>query len=116
MSDRASAAAPVRAQDFEIVPHHKGGQQWLAQADAYSVALAFVKGEIEVYGDFIAAVRFQLSRSEGTWRRQFFDAICRWNPWRLTQHWASREATANCIRFHYDRSNEFYKLFLDSQM
>ena len=116
MSARASAAAQVPAQDFEIVPRHKGGQQWLARADAYSVALAFVKGEIEVYGDFIAAVRFQLSRCEGTWRRQFLDAICRWNPWRLTQRWASRDATARRIRFHYDRSNEFYKLFLDSQM
>jgi cyclopropane-fatty-acyl-phospholipid synthase len=116
MSARASAAAPARARDFEIVPHLKGGQQWLARADAYSVALAFVNGQIEVHGDFVAAVRFQLSRSEDTWRRQFFDAICRWNPWRLTQRWATRDATARRIRFHYDRSNDFYRLFLDSQM
>jgi cyclopropane-fatty-acyl-phospholipid synthase len=116
MSARASAAAPARAQDFEIVPRHKGGQQWLARADAYSVALAFVNGEIDVYGDFVSAVRFQLSRSENTWRRQFFDAICRWNPWRLTQRWATRDATTRRIRFHYDRSNDFYRLFLDSQM
>jgi len=116
MSARTSAAAPAQTQDFEIVPHHRGGQRWLARADAYSVALAFVNGQIEVHGDIVAAVRFQLSRSEGSWRTQFFDAICRWNPWRLTQGWASRNATANRIRFHYDRSNEFYRLFLDSQM
>ena len=116
MSARASAAAPARAQDFEIIPRRKDGHRWLARADAYSVALAFVNGEIEVYGDFISAVRFQLSRSESTWRRQFFDAICRWNPWRLTQRWATRDATARRIRFHYDRSNDFYRLFLDSQM
>jgi cyclopropane-fatty-acyl-phospholipid synthase len=116
MSARASAAAPVRAQDFEIVPRCKGGHQWLAHADAYSVALAFVNGEIEVHGDIVAAFRFQLSRSESPWQRQFFDAICRWNPWRLTQGWASRDATARRIRFHYDRSNDFYQLFLDSQM
>jgi len=111
-----SAAAPAQAHDFEIVPRHKGGQQWLARADAYSVALAFVNGEIDVRGDFVSAVRFQLSQSARTFRRQFLDAICRWNPWRLTQRWATRDATTRNIRFHYDRSNEFYKLFLDSQM
>jgi cyclopropane-fatty-acyl-phospholipid synthase len=113
---RSSVAAPDRAQNFEIVPRHKRGQQWLARADAYSIALAFVNGEIDVYGDFVSAVRYQLSRSATTFRRQFFDAICRWNPWRLTQRWATRGTTTRNIRFHYDRSNDFYKLFLDSQM
>jgi len=116
MSIRTSAAAPAAAQDFEIIPRRKGGRQWLAQADAYSVGQAFVQGEIEVRGDFVAAVRYQLYRSETTLRRQFFDAICRWNPWRLTKRWASRDAAARDIRFHYDRSNDFYKQFLDSQM
>ena len=111
-----SATAPAHAQNFEIVPRHKGGQRWLARADAYSVALAFVNGEIDVHGDFVSAVRFQLSQSASTFRRQFFDAVCRWNPWRLTQRWATRGATTRNIRFHYDRSNDFYKLFLDSQM
>jgi cyclopropane-fatty-acyl-phospholipid synthase len=108
--------APPAAQDFEIITRHKGGHQWLAQADAYSVARAFVNGEIEVQGDFIAGVRFQLSRSGNAWQRQFFDAVCRWNPWRFTQRWASRESTARHVRFHYDRSNDFYKLFLDTRM
>jgi cyclopropane-fatty-acyl-phospholipid synthase len=116
VSAGSSAAAPVQAQNFEIVPRHKGGQQWLARADAYSVGLAFVKGEIDVYGDFVSAVRYQLSQSATTFRRQFFDAVCRWSPWRLTQGWATRSAAASNIRFHYDRSNDFYKLFLDSQM
>jgi hypothetical protein len=80
MPIRASAAAPVSAQDFEIIPRRKGGQQWLAQADAYTVGRAFVDGEIEVHGDFVAAVRFQLTRSESAWRRQFFDILCRSNP------------------------------------
>ena len=116
MSPGASAAAPAQVQSFEIVPHRKGGRQWLARADAYSVGLAFVRGEIDVYGDFVSAVRFQLSRSATTFRRQIFDAVCRWNPWALTQRWATRDTTARNIRFHYDRSNDFYKLFLDSQM
>jgi len=111
-----SAAASAQTHDFEIVSRCKGGQQWLARADAYSVALAFVNGEIEVHGDFVSAVRFQLSQSARTFRRQFLDAICRWNPWMLTQRWATRDATTRNIRFHYDRSNDFYELFLDSQM
>src|SRR5438046_170703 len=109
-------AAPAGAQDFEIITRHKGGNQWLAAADAYSVAQAFVNGQIEVQGDFIAAVRFQLSTSGSAWRRQFFNAVCRWNPWRLTQGWAGRESTARQIRFHYDRSNDFYQLFLDARL
>jgi cyclopropane-fatty-acyl-phospholipid synthase len=108
--------APPAAPDFEIITRHKGGHQWLAHADAYSVARAFVNGEIEVQGDLIAGVRFQLSRSGNAWQRRFFDAVCRWNPWGLTQRWASRESTARRIRFHYDRSNDFYKLFLDARM
>jgi len=57
-----------------------------------------------------------LTRTGSNWRRQAFDAICRWTPWRLTQRWASRAANARNIRFHYDRSNAFYRLFLDAQM
>ncbi len=116
MSAPTSAATPVQARNFEIVSRRRGGQRWLAQADAYSVALAFVNGEVEVYGDFVAAVRFQLLQSASTFRRQALDTICRWNPWRLTQRWTGRDAAARNIRFHYDRSNDFYKLFLDSQM
>src|SRR5882672_4347123 len=58
-----TAAAGV--QDFEIITRHKGGLQWLAHADAYSVARAFVKGEIEVQGDFIAGARFSMPCAAG---------------------------------------------------
>jgi cyclopropane-fatty-acyl-phospholipid synthase len=116
MPAHTSASATAAAREFEIVARRKDGNQWLSHASAYSVAAAFVKGEVEVYGDLLAAVRFQLARTESNWRRHAFDAICRWTPWRLTQRWASRAATARNIRFHYDRSNEFYRLFLDAQM
>jgi cyclopropane-fatty-acyl-phospholipid synthase len=108
--------APASAQDFEIITHHKRDLEWLLQADAYSAARAFVNGQFEVQGDFIAAVRFQLSRSGAAWRRDFLNAICRWSPWRLTQRWAGAAGTARYVRFHYDRSNDFYQLFLDAQM
>jgi cyclopropane-fatty-acyl-phospholipid synthase len=110
------ASAPAGTREFEIVARRKDGKQWLSHASPYSVATAFVRGEVEVHGNLLEAVRHQLTRTDRDWRRQAFDAICRWTPWRLTQAWASRAATARNIRFHYDRSNAFYRSFLDSQM
>jgi cyclopropane-fatty-acyl-phospholipid synthase len=117
MSAPASAvSSSPRAPSFEIIPHRKDGEQWLSRADAYSVALAYVNGDIDVNGDLVEAVRFQLARTGHGWRTQVLDALCRWAPWRLTQHIATRGATARNIRFHYDRSNDFYRLFLDSRL
>src|SRR5260370_7933535 len=116
MPAKASAPAPAVAREFEIVARRKDGKQWLSQASTYSVGTACVKGEVEVHGDLLEAVRFQAARAGNHWKRQAFDAICRWNAWQLTQRWASRTATARNIRFHYDRSNDFYRLFLHSQM
>jgi cyclopropane-fatty-acyl-phospholipid synthase len=107
---------PAANGDFEIFARRKGGKQWLSSATAHAVALAYVKGQIEVHGDFVAAVRFQVTRTHSHWRRHIFDAICRLSPWRLTHRWAGRAVTARNIRFHYDRSNDFYRQFLDSQM
>ena len=101
---------------FEIVARGEDAQRWMARGDAYSAGLAYVKGLIDVQGDLIEAVRYQLTHAGATWRRQVLDAVCRWTPWRLTQGWAGRAATARNIRFHYDRSNEFYRQFLDSRL
>lgn len=101
---------------FEIVARGEDAQQWMARGDAYSAGLAYVKGLIDVQGDLIEAVRYQLTHAGATGRRQVLDAVCRWTPWRLTQGWAGRAATARNIRFHYDRSNEFYRQFLDSRL
>ncbi len=101
---------------FEIVARGEDAKRWISRGDAYSAGLAYVKGLIDVQGDLIEAVRDQLAHTGATWRRQLLDAVCRWTPWRLTQRWAGRETTARNIRFHYDRSNEFYRQFLDSRM
>ena len=101
---------------FEIVARGGDAQRWMARGDAYSAGLAYVQGLIDVQGDLIEAVRYQLAHTGATWRRQLLDAVCRWTPWRLTQGWAGRATTARNIRFHYDRSNEFYRQFLDSRL
>lgn len=101
---------------FEIVARGEDAKRWMARGDAYSAGLAYVKGLIDVQGDLIEAVRFQLAHAGATWRRQLLDAVCRWTPWRLTQRRAGRASAARNIRFHYDRSNEFYRQFLDSRL
>ena len=101
---------------FEIVARGEDARRWMARGDAYSAGLAYIHGLIDVRGDLIEAVRYQLANTGATWRRQLFDAVCRWTPWRLTQGWAGRATTARNIRFHYDRSNEFYRQFLDSRL
>jgi cyclopropane-fatty-acyl-phospholipid synthase len=101
---------------FEIVARGEDAQRWMSRGDAYSAGLAYVRGLIDVQGDLIEAVRYQLAHAGATWRRQWLDAACRWTPWRLMQGWPGRAATARNIRFHYDRSNEFYRQFLDSRL
>jgi cyclopropane-fatty-acyl-phospholipid synthase len=112
----SSPGSSLASGRFEILPLRRGGEQWLARADAYSVAMAYVRAEIDVRGDLVEAVRFQLSRSHQSLRARLINALCRITPARLTQGLATRRATARHIRFHYDRSNEFYKLFLDSNL
>jgi cyclopropane-fatty-acyl-phospholipid synthase len=87
----------------------------LAGSDPYHAAIAFIRGEIEVDGDLIAAVRRQLEPAGGAVRR-FWNLIGRIAPWRLADLWRGRAGTAEAIRFHYDRSNDFYHCFLDSRM
>lgn len=90
--------------------------EWLQRADLYSVATAFIGGEFDIRGDLIAAVRFkQATRRIGA--RDVLAAIqARCAPRRLEAWFQSRLQAANNIRFHYDRSNDFYRAFLDSKM
>ena len=93
-------------------------QNDLLRLDAYSAARRFVNGEIQVYGDIFRAVRFFLSRSRSRPGVRALWAIARgWlGQLNLKTRLRDRKTTARDIRFHYDRSNEFYQQFLDSRM
>jgi cyclopropane-fatty-acyl-phospholipid synthase len=91
-------------------------QEELLRMDAYSAALAFVRGEISVKGDLFAAIRFFLRGSRPGWRAQWNSAAARMGRWGILARLQSRSGTAHDIQFHYDRSNEFYRQFLDSYM
>jgi cyclopropane-fatty-acyl-phospholipid synthase len=84
--------------------------------DALSAALAFARGEFDVEGDLVEAVRFQLALASTHWRGRIFNTIGRFAPWRLPQMWQTRGGATDEIRFHYDRSNDFYQTFLDTRM
>ncbi|MCC6368282.1 MAG: class I SAM-dependent methyltransferase [Bryobacterales bacterium] len=78
--------------------------------------MAFVRDKFKVNGDLVEAIRFQLSHSSHGCRERAMNLLGRAAPWRLTQWWRSHEKDADFIRFHYDRSNNFYRQFLDSRM
>jgi len=83
--------------------------------DAYSAAMAYVRGEFEVDGDLCAAIRWKGQQRESTLRGGLFAVMARCAT-ALESLFQSKSQTARHIRFHYDRSNEFYRLFLDPRM
>lgn len=88
----------------------------LLQADAYSAALAFIEGAITIDGDIAAAVRVCGSQSKRSFQYWLFAIAARFATDRLETWVQSKRKAAQNIRFHYDRSNEFYRQFLDSRM
>lgn len=89
--------------------------QRLLATDAYSAGVAFVRGEFDVSGDLVAAIRFKGWQPRSTLRRLVLRAVARCAA-ALGTGFQSRAQAARDIRFHYDRSNEFYRLFLDPRM
>jgi cyclopropane-fatty-acyl-phospholipid synthase len=122
-AEDGQAPAPQRdesvreaAGEYEIVARPEVRERWLAAANPYAAAMAFVRGEIEVKGDLIAAVKSQLARRRAGWGQALLNWICGFAPWRIAELWQTRSKTARGIRFHYDRSNDFYRQFLDSRL
>jgi cyclopropane-fatty-acyl-phospholipid synthase len=101
---------------FTLVVRDRRQLERLLQADAYSAALSFVRGEFDVQGDLVAAVRLQLSGRHRTWRGLLRAVAARIGPHRFETWLQSRRRAAENIRYHYDRSNEFYSQFLDTRM
>lgn len=101
---------------FTLVVRNRRVLEWLLKADAYSAALSFIRGEFDVQGDLVAAVRFQLGRWQRGWRELLHASAARLAPGRIETWLQTRGRAARNIRYHYDRSNEFYKNFLDTRM
>jgi len=99
---------------FEIVGS-TARKQWLQSADPYAVAMSYLRGEFDVEGDLVDAVRHYWGHRAG-WKERCLTLA----DWVMSRSWwkalETRAHAARNIRFHYDRSNEFYRLFLDEQM
>lgn len=81
----------------------------------YSAAKAFVRGELRVEGDLCAAVRFFCQR-ERSFAKRLWSFLGAYFAEKAASWFESRSAAARNIQFHYDRSNAFYRQFLDSRM
>ena len=101
---------------FSLLLRDPSQYEWLQRADLYSAATAFIEGKFDIHGDIISAIRFKrLTTQLGI--RDFLSALAaRFAPGRMEAWFQSRRRAARNIRFHYDRSNDFYRSFLDSQM
>ena len=116
LADRAVERHGDDSPAFTLVVRDRRQLNRLLQADAYSAALSFVRGEFDVQGDLVAAVRFQLGRRHPRWRGLLRAVAARFGPHRFETWLQSRRRAAKNIRYHYDRSNEFYSQFLDTRM
>jgi len=88
--------------------------EWLLRSDLYSAALAFIRGDLDIHGDIIAAVRFKTEMTRRGLRDLFASIAARLAPRRIESWFQTSMRAARNVRFHYDRSNEFYRSFLDS--
>jgi cyclopropane-fatty-acyl-phospholipid synthase len=128
MSPRASASYAVQVASGDIrivgdgppsftirVPNENTLTRLLG-ADLYSAAMSFLGGDADIQGDLLSAVRMRLSLKESGWRRRLYRLAASFAPHRLEALVQGRARAAENLRYHYDRSNQFFRQFLDSRM
>lgn len=87
----------------------------ILSTDPYTAALAYLRGEFEVEGDLRSAIRFKGWGAQSRWRGRWLGLLARCATLREC-FYQNAAQTARHIRYHYDRSNDFYRLFLDPGM
>lgn len=101
---------------FAVVARNGANPQRFFEQNAYSAAQSFVQGQFSIRGDIYEAIRFFTSRPHSRLRDLWITLAVRFERINVLAHLGSRESAADSIRFHYDRSNDFYRQFLDSRM
>jgi len=101
---------------FTLAVRDGAHMQNLLGSDAYSAALSFVRGEFDVVGNLVAAVHMFRSQARRGWRALLYALAARVAPHRIEAVFQTRARAAQNIRYHYDRSNDFYRQFLDQRM
>lgn len=80
--------------------------------NVYSAATAFIRGEFDVEGDIVGAVRWRSSQPRSGMAEWFLSAAAKL----ARTCFSLKSKAARNVQFHYDRSNQFYQTFLDSRM
>jgi cyclopropane-fatty-acyl-phospholipid synthase len=101
---------------FEVVFDEPAGYDRFLAADVYTAAKDFVDGRFDIRGDLLSAVSFKASHPGTAFRRATGAFLALVSSWRLEALVQSRLRARRNVEFHYDRSNEFYEVFLDSRM
>lgn len=101
---------------FTVVASGGADARHCMQMDAYSAAMAFVQGKFDVHGSILEAIRYFSRQPHSPLRQIFFSSLAHLEHVRIASLFGFRRPSARNIQFHYDRSNEFYSLFLDSRM
>lgn len=101
---------------FTVVASGGADARHCMDMDAYSAAVAFVQGRFDVHGSILEAVRYFSRQPHSALRQIFFSSLARLEHIRISSLLGHRRSAARNIQFHYDRSNDFYSLFLDSHM
>ncbi len=110
---QAAAAHPAL---FRLIPRDGSRVEDVERLDPYSAAMRFVRGAFDVDGPILEAVRWFLSKEESGARSKALGYIARFGPWKWISQAQQRAGVARRLRYHYDKSNEFYRLFLDRDM
>lgn len=100
---------------FSIITQDGDDAATFLHMNAYSAAMAFVEGKFAVHGDLFSAIRFFSNQPRNSLHALLFSLWARLEHLRIRLI-ANKQESAQSIQFHYDRSNDFYKLFLDSRM
>lgn len=101
---------------FTVVASGGADARHCMDMDAYSAAVAFVQGRFDVHGSTLEAIRYFSRQPHSALRQIFFSSLARLEHIRISSLLGHRRPAARNIQFHYDRSNDFYSLFLDSHM
>src|SRR5260370_19454763 len=75
----------------------------IMEADDYTAAMGFLRGEFDIAGDLVAAFRYKRARSRSGFRDRLHGLAARLSPARLATWFQSQRRAAANIRFHYAR-------------
>ncbi|MGH9614773.1 MAG: class I SAM-dependent methyltransferase [Bryobacteraceae bacterium] len=102
--------------DFTLVVKAPRQFEWFLNADIYSAAIGFIRGDFDIQGDIVSAVAFKTAHRHPAFKDLLTSAVARFSPGRIESWFQTKARAAENIRFHYDRSNDFYRQFLDPRM